>query len=154
MPEVIYKAGDVIVAQKEYVDATEIGVVDHDFNEGDDWVRCTTKSEPNMTSFRVPGLDPEHVRLATDDDLATAPDFIHRWLDELNEARERRLHNARDPRVVGSSTRANAGLRKAGIERISDLSRFTDKELLAIPGVGKKAVEKWRRTAELLSEVS
>ena len=78
----------------------------------------------------------------------------HRWLDELNEARERRLHNARDPRVVGSSTRANAGLRKAGIERISDLSRFTDKELLAIPGVGKKAVEKWRRTAELLSEVS
>ena len=59
MAEVIYKAGDVIVAKREYGDGSEIGVVDHDFNDGDSWVRCTTKSDPNMTSFRVPGLNPE-----------------------------------------------------------------------------------------------
>jgi len=154
MPEPIYKAGDVIVAKREYGDATEIGVIDHDFNEGDSWVRCATKSDPNMTSFRVPGLDPEHVRLATDADLATAPEFIHRWLKELEDARELKRLNARDPRVFGSTGKATAGLRKAGIERISDLTRFTDTELLAIPSVGKRAVEKWRHTAQLLADRS
>ena len=154
MTEPIFKAGDVIVARKEYGDGSELGVIDHDFNEGDDWVRCTTKSDPNMTSFRVPGLNPEHVRLATDADLATAPEFIHRWLKELEDARELKRLNARDPRVRGANRKANAELKKAGIERISDLARFTDKELLALPGVGKAAVEKWRNTAQLLAEAN
>jgi len=75
-------------------------------------------------------------------------------LKELEDARELKRLNARDPRVRGANRKANAELKKAGIERISDLARFTDKELLALPGVGKAAVEKWRNTAQLLAEAN
>ena len=50
------------------------------------------------------------------------------------------------------STRLIAkALKEAGIDRLSDLQRFSDADLLALKGIGQKAVaelRKWQRNRE------
>ena len=149
MSEPIFKKGDIIVASKPH-GSDELGVIEQDFHDGADWVQATTKSHPNMTSFRAPGFRPKEVRLATEAEVAQAPDFFHSWLQERKDAEARQRLNAENPQVRGATRRATHALRQIGVKRMSDLARFTDNELLALPGVGKVVVERWRKEAAFL----
>ena len=141
-----YKRMDVVCVQDDYdKDQWHFGIVDHDFNEGDLWVRATLKEDDGCsTTMRVPGYEPKEVRLATEDELAAAPAFVHAFLKEQRDREEERLLNKRDPRVTHSNRKGLGSLRAAGIYRQSDLARFSDKELLAMPGIGKKWVDNIR----------
>lgn len=141
-----YKRMDVVRVQDNYdKDQWHFGIVDHDFNEGDLWVQATLKEDDGCsTSMRVPGYEPKEVRLATEDELAAAPAFVHAFLKERRDREEERLLNKRDPHVTHSNRKGLASLRAAGIYRQSDLARFSDKELLAMPGIGKKWVDNIR----------
>jgi DNA-directed RNA polymerase alpha subunit len=100
-----------------------------------------------------PGWQPERIRLATEADIANAPDFAQAWLQKERDREELRLLDQRDPMVRTKTLQGVASLRKAGINRISDLARFTDKELLSLKGVGKTSVDQWREQAAKLAEV-
>ena len=141
----IYRRMDAVMVKADFTDDWHLGIVDRDFAEGDRWVSATAKTSEMSNSFRVPGEKPEHVRLATEADIAAAPDYARTWLQEQRDREELRLLEQRDPTVRASNRKATAALRTAGIKRISDLERFTDKELLALDGIGKTFIHQWRQ---------
>ena len=147
-----YKRMDVVMVKESLTSQWNLGIVNEDFNEGDHWVRAEAKTSENCTSFMAPGFDPGDVRLATDADIAAAPAYARDWLQQERDREELRLLNERDPMVRTKTRKGVASLRAAGISRISDLARFTDKELLALDGVGKTAVKQWREQAAELQQ--
>ena len=139
-----FKRGDAVMVADRTTGSESLGVIDRDFSEGDHWVRATAKVSPNSTSFIAPGCQLDEVRPATEADIAAAPDWAQAWLEEQRSKEQERLLDKRDPKVRALTTRGTASLRNAGIHRISDLARFTDKELLELRGVGKTLVAKLR----------
>ncbi|MDA9868019.1 hypothetical protein N9C85_01140 [Synechococcus sp. AH-224-I15] len=136
-----YKRMDVVMAEDHGLsEKWYLGLIDKDFNEGDLWVKATAKDSPNSWQFKIPGWSPERIRLATEADIANAPDFAQVWLQQ-------KLLDHRDPMVRAKTRKGARSIRDAGINRISDLARFTDKELLALDGIGKGAVKEWREQA-------
>ena len=144
-----YNRMDVVLVKSDFRDDWRLGIVDKDFVPDDIWVRATVKEGPSSTSMRCPGYDPQEVRLATEDDIAAAPDYARTWLQREREREEHRLLEKRDPTVRASNRKATAALRAAGINRLSDLERFTDKELLALNGIGKTFIHQWRHLADV-----
>ena len=149
-----YNRMDVVLVKSDFRDDWRLGIVDKDFVPDDIWVRATVKEGPSSTSMRCPGYDPQEVRLATEADIAAAPDYARTWLQSEREREEHRLLEKRDPTVRASNRKATAALRAAGINRLSDLGRFTDKELLALDGIGRTAVQQWREQAAAQQEVA
>ena len=149
----IYKRLDpVMVKAREFSTEWFLGVIDKDFAAGDSWVRASVKSDEIGQFSCLPGYSPADVRPATADDIAAAPDFARDWLQNQFDREDQRLHDLRDPRIWGKTKPGTASLRQAGIERVSDLARFTDKELTALPGIGKTAVAQWREQAVELQQ--
>ena len=142
-----YNRMDVVLVKADFTDDWRLGIVDKDFVPDDIWVRATVKEGPSSTSMRCPGYDPQEVRLATEADIAAAPDYARTWLQREREREELRLLNLRDPMVRAKTRKGAAALRAAGINRLSDLGRFTDTELLALDGIGRTAVQQWREQA-------
>ena len=145
---------DVVMVKDHLADDWHLGLVNRDFNPGDFGVICEAKTSPNCSSFMAGGTPVGHVRLATETDIAAAPDFARDWLQREHEREQQRLLNQRDPIVLAATRRGTASLRAAGVTRISDLARFTDQDLLALKGVGKSAVAQWRQQAALLQEAA
>ena len=137
-----YKRMDVVMAEDHSLSKKKVhlGLIDKDFNEGDLWVKATAKDSPRSSQFMVPGWPPERIRPATEADIANAPDFAQAWVEE-------KLLDHHDPKVCTKTRKGARSIRDAGINRISDLARFTDKELLALDGIGKGAVKEWREQA-------
>ena len=149
---VIFNRMDVVMVGDSFM-KWHLGLIDKDFHEGDHWVKATAKDSPSSTSFIAPGWRLERIRLATEADIDAAPDYAREWLWKERDKEELRLLNQRDPMVRTKTRQGVASLREAGINRISDLARFTDKDLLSLKGVGKTAVGQWRDQAAQLAEV-
>ena len=149
----IFNRMDVVMIEDRLFEKWHLGLIDKDFHEGDHWVKATAKDSPNSTQFMGPGWQPERIRLATEADIANAPDFAQAWLQKERDREELRLLNQRDPMVRTKTRQGVASLREAGINRISDLARLTDKDLLSLKGVGKTAVSQWREQAAQLAGV-
>ena len=149
MTATIYRRMDVVMVKHDFHQEWHLGLVDKDFVPDDIWVRATVKEGPSSTSMRCPGYDPQEVRLATEADIAAAPDYARAWLQRERDREQRSLLEKRDPTVRASNRKATAALRAAGINRLSDTERFTDKELLALDGIGKTYINQWRQLAEV-----
>ena len=149
---VIFNRMDVVMIEDRLFEKWHLGLIDKDFHEGDHWVKATAKDSPNSTQFMGPGWQPERIRLATEADIANAPEFAKRWLEKQREWEETRLLNERDPLIRPSHREAWISIRDAGIERVSDLERFTNAQLLALPAVGKTSVKKWRALQQEVKE--
>ena len=149
-----YKRMDVVMVEDRLYKTWSLGIVKEDYNDGDFGVRCEAKTSESSTSFMGGGNPLEEVRPATAEDIANAPEFAKEWLQHERIREEGRLLNLRDPMVRTKTRKGVASLRAAGISRISDLARFTDKELLALDGVGKTAVSQWREKAAQLQGVA
>lgn len=149
-----YKRMDVVMVEDRLYKTWSLGIVKEDYNDGDFGVRCDAKTSESSTSFMGGGNPLEEVRPATAEDIANAPEFAKEWLAHERDREEFRLLNLRDPMVRTKTRKGVASLRAAGISRISDLARFTDKELLALDGVGKTAVSQWREKATQLQGVA
>ena len=139
-----YKRMDVVMVEDRLDKTWSLGIVKEDYNDGDFGVRCEAKTSESSTSFMGGGNPLAEVRPATAEDIANAPEFAKRWLEKQREWEETRLLNERDPLIRPSHREAWISMRDAGIERVSDLERFTNAQLLALPGVGKTSVKKWR----------
>ncbi len=72
---VIFNRMDVVMIEDRLFEKWHLGLIDKDFHEGDHWVKATAKDSPNSTKFMGPGWQPERIRLATEADIANAPDF-------------------------------------------------------------------------------
>ena len=152
MTATTYRRMDVVMIKQEFTDEWILGIIDKDFDPDQTWIKATGKESDCCESMRCPGYEPDEVRPATDADIVNAPEFAREWLQKRREQEELRLLNLRDPMVGTKSLKGVASLRAAGISRISDLARFTDKELLSLVGVGKTAVAQWRTQALQLKE--
>ena len=148
-----YNRMDVVMVEDRLLKTWTLGIVTADQKEDDYRVKCESKTSPSSTSFMGGGNLLEEVRPATAEDIDNAPDFAQEWLQRERDREEGRLLNLRDPMVRTKTRKGVASLREAGISRISDLERFTDKELLALNGVGKTAVSQWREKAAQLTGV-
>ncbi len=143
---VIYKDMDVVMVNTGF-DRWHLGVIERDFEPDDQWIRATAKDTLHTEAFRMPGFNPDEVRPATADDIANAPQFARDWLAQKQRRHQEHLLDLRDPRVHVTSGRGCASLQQAGIRRMSDVARFTDKELLALKGIGQATVSRWRKKA-------
>lgn len=109
------------------------------------WTSADVRTSPNCTSSMVPGYESEHIRPATEQDISALPDWAREWI-------EGRLLDFRNPKLPWGSRTVMAALRSADIYRLENLQRVTDAELLALKGVGKKAVadlRAWQQKQEV-----
>jgi len=140
-----FKRTDVVMIRDRFdTEKESLGLILHDFNEGDHWIKAEAKTSPNSTSMMAPGFTPEEVRPATEEDLAAAPEWAKAWLQREQDREAARVLDKLNPRVSANTRRATASLRQAGIERVSDLPKISDADLLALSGVGKTLVAQLR----------
>ena len=124
--------------------ALAIGIVTRPTDPQYGWTSADVRISPSCTSSREPGYEPEHIRPATEQDMAALPDWAREWI-------EQQLLDHHNPRVPGDTKVIRVALRDAGIHRLADLQRATDAELLALKGVGAKAVatlRQWQQKRE------
>ena len=96
--------------------------------------------------FLPHGWSSDDVRLATQEDLDSLPPLHRSWIDE-------QLLDFSDPKVPYLNRTVDKALKVAEIRRFGDLQRTTDAELLALKGVGKKAVADLRAWQQEREEV-
>ena len=113
-------------------DTWNIGVVTKPTDPEYLWTAANVRCEGSMTS-QVPGWPQEEIRAATKEDLDSLPDWGRKWVDDF-------LLERRNPKVPYLNRKVSSALRAAEIHRFEDLQQATDAELLALKGVGKKAV--------------
>ena len=141
-----YAPGQAVMVQEEphRPDTWAIGMVTRPTDPEYGWTSADVRTSPNCTSSMVPGYDPGSIRPATEQDIAALPDWAREWI-------EQQLLDHHNPRVPGDTKVIRVALRDAGIHRLADLQRATDAELLALKGVGAKAVatlRQWQQKRE------
>ena len=114
-------------------DQWSIGIVTRPTDPEYLWTGADVRESDGCTTSLIPGYEPERIRLATQDDMDSLPDWARIWIDE-------RLLDWRNPKVPYLNRKVFSALRAAEIHRFEDLQQATDAELLALKGVGKKAV--------------
>ncbi len=150
-----FKRGDIVVGRDTtYSTEEHFGVVERDMQPGGLFLRAELVTGPNSTSFMAPGFSLDLFRVGTAEEIAAAPKFFQDWLERERQKEELRLLNQRDPIVSATNSKANATLRAAGINRVSDLARFSDKELLTLDGIRRTFVQKWLHIQAQKQEVA
>ena len=141
-----YAPGQVVMvceSPRMKPDLWSVGVVTRPTDPEYGWTGADVRTSPSSTSSMAPGWDAENIRLATEDDLANLHDWQREWLDEL-------LLNRTNPRVPFSTRPIARALKAAGIARLGDLQQQSDSDLLALKGIGQKALvelRSWQRNA-------
>ena len=147
MSTTIYAPGQVVMvceSPQMKPDLWSVGFVTRPTDPEYGWTGADVRISPSSTSSMAPGWDAENVRLANEQDIAALPDWAREWI-------EQRLLDHHNPRVPGDTKAIRVALRDAGIHRLADLQRATDAELLALKGVGAKAVatlRQWQQKRE------
>ena len=147
MSTTIYTPGQIVMVCESplmHPDQWFVGIVTRPTDPEYGWTGADVRISPNSVGSMAPGWANEQIRLATDDDLANLPDWQRSWLDKL-------LLDRSNPPVPRSTRLIAKALKEAGIDRLSDLQRFSDADLLALKGIGQKAVaelRKWQRNRE------
>ena len=121
-----------------------VGIVNKPTDPRYGWTQATVKNSPNGSTFIIPGWPADRIRPATAEDLAALPDWAREWFDL-------QMLDRRDPRVPLLTKQARVALRTAGVHRLSDLRAASDEQILALKGVGQKAVlqlREWQRSSE------
>ena len=145
-----FKQDDIVIGRATtYSEQEHFGVVERDLEPGGLFLKAELVTGKNTTSFMVPGFNLELFRLATPEEVAAAPQYFWDWLEKKRLREELQLLNQRDPIVFAANRKVTTALRNAGIERVSDLDRFSDKELLALDGIGSKFINNWRQIQSL-----
>jgi hypothetical protein len=146
MPDTLYQPGQAVMIRHSayFPDQWVIGIVTRATDPQYGWTGATGRVDQSSTTSRAPGWEPEHIRLATEADMADLPWEARAWIDL-------QLLDFHNPKVPGSTRAVRIALRDAGIERLQDLQRVTDTDLKALKGVGLKAISAlrdWQRTKE------
>lgn len=111
------------------------------------WTGADVCASNGCTSSLIPGYEPKNIRLASPEDLDSLPDWARSWIDE-------QLLDSRNPKVPYLNRKVYSALHVAGIHRLEDLQQVTEAELLALKGVGKKAVADLRTWQQKREEVT
>lgn len=142
MDGIHYAPGTAVMVQTDSTDEWHVGIVTSATNPRYGWTPAEVKTRPDC-SMQSTWTD-DQIRAAYPPDLATLPDWARAWLDQ-------QLLDRNDPQVPIKTRPVLIALHGAGIHRLSDLKAATDSQLLALKGVGRKAVlqlREWQQSKE------